>query len=47
MKEELQEQYELEKKELYNLYKRDPYVYKNGTLKNKLGITEVYFRGYI
>ena len=26
--------------ELHNLYKKDPYVYKNGTLKNKLGITD-------
>lgn len=40
MKEELENSYNLEKRELYNLYKRDPYVYKNGTLKNKLGITD-------
>ena len=40
MKEELKEHYVLEKKLLYNLYKIDPYVYKNGTLKNKLGITD-------
>ena len=31
------EAYEIE---LHNLYKKDPYVYKNGTLKNKLGITD-------
>lgn len=38
MKEELDDNsYKIE---LYNLYKRDPYVYKNGTLKNKLGITD-------
>lgn len=30
----------IEKAELQDLYKKDPYVYKNGTLKNKLGITD-------
>ncbi len=30
----------LGKIDLENLYKKDPYVYRNGTLINKLGITD-------
>ena len=31
---------DFKKTSLKDLYKKDPYVYKNGTLKNKLGITD-------